>query len=151
MADLLSSGDWGEFNNAIGDLFDTFANIPLTIRRKVRNYSGYDTGSDESKTYTDVEIRCLGIFNKDGSTAENERNSFGDIELSEGYFLLYYQDLEEIGMVDASTKKPLINSTMDSGIFQGDSFTFIGDEQVGPFDDRYAVVKIHFKRDIKDV
>ena len=151
MADLLSPQDWQQFDDAIGDLFDTFANIPLTIRKKQRDYTGYDTGSESSKQYTDYTVRCLGVFDKEGNGAENDRMASGNIDLSEGYFLVYWNDLNEIGLIDQSENKPLINSSMDTGVFQNDEFVFIGHEQVGPFDDRYAVIKIHFKREMKSV
>lgn len=149
MADLLSSDDWNVFDGAIGDLFDTFANINLTLRRKTRSFSGYDTGDNSEKNYTDVIVRCLSIFDQDGNGAENDRMHTGNIDLSEGYFLVYWRDLESLGLTDPTTKKPLINSALDTAILQGDIFNLVGDEQVGPFDDRYAVVKLHFKRQKK--
>ena len=150
MADLLNDEDWAEFDEAIGDVVDTFFNIDVTIIQYNRNFSNY-YGDEKNDVNDKVEtvIKGLSIFDKDGK-ALNERLSMGEMDLSEGYVLMYWHDLNDAGLISPTTQKPLINSTVDEIKFQDDVFTLIGDAQVGPFEDRFALIKLFFKRKMKN-
>jgi hypothetical protein len=150
MSDQLSQSDWDEFDSAIKDIRDTFFKIDIVISRFVENYSSfYGREKSDVTDKTDFNLKALAIYDKD-SKSLNERNAFGNLDLSEGYLLIYYKDLVGANLVDLVNKKYTIDTTVDEVSFRGDNYTLIGGAEVGPFEDRFALVKLFFKRRVQN-
>lgn len=146
--DLLSQEDWSEFDSAISDVRATFFKMDLIIHRIITDNSNYYAEEkDEATTENNILIKSLSVFDKNG---KNDMKDMGSMDLSEGYVLLYYHDLDAVGLIDVTSKKCLINSTVDEITFHGNRYKLVGDAEVGPFQDRYAMVKLMFKKKLKN-
>jgi len=152
MSDQLSQSDWDEFDSAIKDIRDTFFNIDIVISRFVENYSNfYGREKSDVTDKTDFNLKALAIyFNNSKDKSTNDRYDFGNLEMTEGYLLIYYKDLVDANLVDLVNKKYTIDTTVDEVYFRGDNYTLIGGSEVGPFEDRFALVKLFFKRRVQN-
>ena len=149
MSDLLSAGDWQEFRGAIQDVTDTFFNIPITYSRVIKHHSNWNENKENNSTKTDIILKGLSIYDKTGVSALNDRGEIGSMDLSEGYLYFNWWDLELLGLINPTTKEPVFNSNIDEASFFGSTYILTGHEQVGPFEDTFALVKVHFKRGLK--
>lgn len=155
MANLLSDGDWQEFSNAIRDTTDTFFLHEIVLTRYAQERSLFNEDKDSDTVATDYNLVCLIVPAKTGNDAENQRRTRGSLDLSEGYILFNKDYLREEGLVDANNNV-LINSNVDTIVFQGKKINLTGHEEVGPTKNLelqtggYELFKVHFKRIIKE-
>jgi hypothetical protein len=153
MSDLLSAQDWLDFEGAIGDIADTFFNIDVIVRKYERTYGAnyYSNLSKEAKTSeTDFNIQGLVVYSKTGVKSQTIRKEYGEMDLSDGYVLLEYNRMVDSGLIDLGLQKSTIEPDIDEMLFRGESYMIIGANEVGPFEDRFALLKIHFRKKLKN-
>lgn len=149
--DLLSSQDWADFGDAIGSLKETFFNIDVTIKKKQRNYSSWIKEVKESETSnTDITIKGLVVFGSSGKGDQNDRDQQGQLIISDGYILFTWDSLLSANLIDLVNKKVNINSALDEVYFNGQLYKLVKDDMIGPFEDRFALLKLRFTKIISD-
>ena len=79
MADLLSPGEWQEFRDAIKDVFDTFADTPVTIRRRTTTLSAVNQNRKNDNVNTDTIINAVFIQIGSDTDAQYKLNEKGTI------------------------------------------------------------------------
>lgn len=148
MADLLSGQDWAEFQSAIKDATDTFFKLPVQVVTRKRVAALFNEGDDnyEPQTY---QVQALAVYDADGK-AKVEQS--GAADLTGGYLLFNYADLLAADLIDAATNTVAVTAGQDKVVFNGISFYIESPPQlVGPMQDRYALVKLHFHKNIQPV
>lgn len=144
--DLMTASDWGTFRSAIKDLRDTFFDLPITII--FRNEAGLTNFSDSKKdNRSAVPIAFTGLNvpkNTDNDSQSNQRKD-GFMDESEGYCLFHYPDLL------ASTPPLIVGGQVqvkvnrDTMKFNSEEVAIIGVDLVGPTEQDYQLVKVHYK------
>jgi hypothetical protein len=121
----------------------------VVLKSKERVYGAFNESKEGSTSNTDINIIGLIVYAKTGTNAENSRMESGSVDLSTGYAMFNWNDLNTAGLIDGDNN-PTFNSNVDEMEFMGYTFKMTGQELVGPFEDRFALVKVHFKRHMND-
>lgn len=149
MAELLSDSDWQEFQDAIQDVTDTFMKHSIVYHKITTKYSTWQENKENNSDTQDFNLLALSVYAKTGSGGKDKRLAIGSQDLTEGYLLFNWWDLEAKGLINPIDKTPLFNTNLDEATFFGNRYMLTGTEQVGPFREQFALVKVHFKRTIK--
>lgn len=140
--DLLTQADWDEFRANIKNVTDTFFKVDCTLHRTTYTYSNWNSSRADNADENDIIVKCLSIYDKNGV---NLSGDFGQIDLTEGYIYFNFEDLKEAGLID-NNDKLLIDSQNDEVTFLSERYKLIGHHLVGPTQEKYALVKLLFKK-----
>lgn len=147
MAQLLTPADIAEINAALTDATDTFFKTPIALNIHNRTVAAFNEGNNNTTTTTTVNgLVVYGSGESDGSAVMKH---YGDADMSEGYLLFNFADLETAGLTGANNAVH-IRAGQDTATFNGETFTLDGGPNlVGPLETKFVLVKIHFKRQLK--
>jgi len=149
MADLLSSSDRQAFKDAIQDVTDTFFKVPIIIRKRSRSLSLFNEDVDDNSEFVDHNALGLWVPANTGDAGKAEREPWGSVDLSEGRLLFNYCDIDDLGLIKPD-KTFDFNPNTDTIVSFGKEYEVEGSNLVGPNDDKFALIKIHFKNRINN-
>lgn len=152
--DLLTDNDWSEFRSAIHDVTDTFFKLPVVYIRRGADGARKLTAFHEDRS-TDLPqqnynlIALLVPESKDSRESQAKQLPKGFPDLSEGYFLFNYADLksQSPALINADGQ-PVFVPNKDSFFAVGKEYTIIGVNLVGPSEDDFQLVKVHYKQQL---
>lgn len=151
--DLILDGEWSEFKQAIGDVFQTFANTNVTIRKRVTSLSATNQSRPDNNNFTDTIIKAVFVQIGTDTDAQVVMNTKGSLERTESYILIDYKVFKDAGFIDLNGENT-INIGKDNLLIRGVQYDILGVNQLGPLDAENleegieAVVKIHLKKPI---
>jgi len=147
MADQITDAEWAEFRQAIGDVFDTFADFPVTIRRRTTKLSATNQSRTKNNNTTDTILNAVLVNIGKDDDAQVRLSDNGSMDRSESYVLINYEVFAAAGLVDANGNHVLLEGK-DSVIVKTKEYDIFGINQLGPADGQEAVVKIHLKKPV---
>lgn len=151
MPDLLSSSDWLEIRAAVKDVTDTFLKLPVVyIQRTTRKLSAFHENRSADLLQTNYNLFSLMVpENTERGRAQVDQRLSGSIDLSEGYLLFSYPDLQILSLIGADGR-PVFVANKDSFLLLGKEVSIIGVNLVGPTQTNFQLVKVHYKQQMTD-
>lgn len=146
MAGLLSDTDILEIRDAIKQTTDTFLRLPIIYHLREKNFDRLNPDLALSKT--DFELSALQVYDKTSDTALVDKKTQGKIDLSEGYLLFNFEDLDTAGLIDSEGRFKG-KATQDEFTAQGTLFEISGADALGQLDEKFSLLKLWFKRKMK--
>lgn len=142
MSDLLTSQDWQDITSAIKDVTDTFCDKDLMyIKRQAKLAKTSFDRQYESKE--EITVKCMQVF----KTETISKNKQGQLLETDGYVLMNYDDCQTAGLIDIDNNFTTVLE-IDIVNVNGQDYKIIDQMPAGPLQDKYAIVKIYFKKEL---
>lgn len=152
--DLISDGEWLEFREVIGDVFQTFANTNVILRKRTTKLSAVNQGRSDSNSFEDVNLKAVYIQISSATDAQVVVSTKGSLERTESYLLIDYKVFNDAGLLNDNGENT-INAGKDSIIIRDIEYDILGVNQVGPLDAGSgeegieAAIKIHLQKPVR--
>lgn len=149
MAKFLSDSDFADIRAAINDVVDTFANIEVTYKKLGRRtLSRFNRELTDDQVFTDITLNALQIWeqNEKGFAQVDVK---GKWDFSEGYALIAYDAIAAADLVDEDGNV-LMEEEVDNIVIKGITYEVRGIIQLGPIKDVDSIVKVQFKKNLKN-
>ena len=144
---LLTPEDILAFKSAIKQVTDTFNKVPVKIIQRSKKVTVFNQSRKDTNTNTEYNLFALSIYDTQDTGSEPKKSEAGSLDMTEGYLLFNFEDLDAAGLIGAAPDySPLIVANRDTVEFYGKVFEIEGVNLTGPVEDKYALVKLHFKR-----
>ena len=153
MVDLVSDSEWTEFKSAIADVFETFANTDVTIRRRTTGLTAVNQNITNDNTSTDTILKAVFVQIGTDTDAQVKLDHKGSLDRTEMYVLFNYEVYKAAGLIDANGNN-LVLEGKDSIIIRTKKYDIIGINELGPVDNdgalpgQEALVKIHLLKPV---
>jgi len=146
MAKLITDAEFAEIREVINDVSETFLQKTITYQLKVQSLSRMNRDRNDIGSYTDVSLSVLVVWEQ--SEVAIDRTT-GSMDLSDGYALVNWDDLEATILMTTGTLNTDIGA--DKLIVDGGVMEIIGIEKLGQLKDTFAVLKVYFKKTLKNI
>ena len=156
MAKFLTDADFAEIRQTINDTVETFAQKQVQyMLSPSQTLSRF--GRDKHEATDKTEYNLLGLVVWNPTDAELKIEELGKYDFSMGYVLFGFDYLETEGLITNSTdgggrpiKVPVFKPEKDFIYIEGEKLQIMGVQLAGQLKDVEAVVKVFFKRDLKN-
>lgn len=156
MAKFLTDADFQEIRGAINDAVETFAQKTVYYSLSpAETLSRFGRDKQNADNKTDYTLLALVVW--DAPDAELQVDELGKFDFSMGYVLFSWDYLDTEGLIvntvngDGITEaKPIFRAEKDKIKIDGESLEVMGVVVQGQLKDRECVVKVFFKRGLKN-
>lgn len=149
MAKFLTDQDFADIRSAINDTVETFAQLQVTyMKNRKRTRSRFNRELTTDQIFDNYSINVLQVWEKNekGMSQVDEK---GKWDFSEGYLLAGFDAVEALSLVDGSG-----NTTMDQNVdkvlIRAIEYEVMGVITLGQLKDKDCLVKIQFKKQLKN-
>lgn len=147
MAVFLDDDDFAEIREAINDTVETFAQ-KIIVYKLSSSETLSRFGIDNHNVDNKIDKNLLGLVVWNAPKAELETETLGKFDFSMGYVLFAWDYLETEGLIVA--EKPVFEPEKDIIIVDSEQLEVKGVVILGQLKDKECVVKIYFKRNLKN-
>lgn len=144
MSDLISASDEAEFRAAIGDVVDTFMQVPVTLFTVGASLDLYQEDNTE-RIHDTHDLVALVEYEEEGEDLEVKKFEGGKIDFGQADVTLGYDALVTLGLIDLD-KQPIIRPEQDYMIIEGITFSIIGLRKEGQFKTLSSLVVLKVER-----
>lgn len=156
MAKFLSDSDFAEIRTAINDTVETFAQKPVLY--KLTTEQAMDRfGRDKHLANNKTKFDLLGLVVWSVPDSELNVEDIGKYDFSMGYVLFSWDYLVEKELIITGTDEsnnptsiPAFKPEVDLIVIEGETLEVMGVNIAGQLKDKECVVKVFFKRDLKN-
>ncbi len=147
MADLLSASDEAEVRAAIGDVVDTFMQVPVQLVVVTSSLDRFQEDHSE-RVSTTHDLTALIEYEGEGEDLEVKNFEGGTIDFGQADVTFGYDYLVGQGLID-DDNQPKINPEQDYIIIEEVTFKIIGLRKGGQFKTLSTLVVLRVERDEK--
>jgi len=150
MAKLLSDQDFADIRAAVNDVIETFAQLPIVYKKlRRRTLSRFNRESTTDQHFDSYNFNALEVWGNKGSDGTLQTDEKGKWDLSGGYLLMAFDDIKTANLIDASNNL-LMEPEVDKVVIKGIEYEITGAMVAGQLKDKEVVVKIQFKKALKN-
>lgn len=149
MAKLLTDADFAEIRTAINDVVETFAQLPITYKKlKRRTLSRFNRETTSNQSFTDYSFNALEVWEKN-EKGFDKADEKGIWDFSEGYLLIAFDEVIAKGLIDTNGNLAM-ESEVDKVVIRTIQYDIVGIVKIGQLKDQEVLVKIQFKKPLKN-
>ena len=149
MAKFLTDQDFADIRTAINDTVETFAQLQVTyMKNRKRTRSRFNRELTTNHVFDNFTINVLQVWEKNekGMSQVDEK---GKWDFSEGYLLAGFDAIETLNLVDENGNLTM-DQNVDKLLIMGIEYEVIGVITLGQLKDKDCLVKIQFKKLLKN-
>lgn len=149
MAKFLTDQDFADIRSAVNDTIETFAQLSVTYKRnQKRTRSRFNRELTTNQAFDDFTINVLEVWEKNekGMSQVDEK---GKWDFSEGYLLTGFDAIDALNLVDGNGNNTM-DQNVDKVLIRGIEYEVLGVITLGQLKDKDCLVKIQFKKLLKN-
>ena len=156
MAKFLTDSDFAAIREVVNDTVETFAQKPVLYKLSA-DQALERFGRDRNRIDNKNVYNLLGLVVWNAPDAELKVEELGKYDFSMGYILFSWDYLDSEGLIVTgvdekgnNTSKPVFIPEKDIVTVEGEDLEVYGVIVLGQLKDKESVVKVYFKRDLKN-
>jgi len=149
MAKFLTDQDFADIRSAINDTIETFAQLQVTYKKnQKRTRSRFNRELTDNQVFDDFTLNVLQVWEKN-EKGMSQVDKKGKWDFSEGYLLTGFDSIETLNLVDGNGNLTM-DQNVDKLLIRGIEYEVMGIITLGQLKDKDCLVKIQFKKLLKN-